>query len=154
MPRMPWIWLATCVGLVTMPAMAGEHLTPAMLAREADAVARVSVRFRPQRVVVEEWLKPADAVADVSWLGLCLPGRKLLGDWRTRYRGFRQSQPVWRAALARGGYEAVVVLRRRDGVLRPYCEAESLLAEHWLGHPGHVAWRAALEAGLASPAED
>lgn len=154
------IWSATvtaCLALTAMPAWPGEQLTPLMLARQADAAAVVEVRFRAgaPEILVERWLLGGPVQADATWIGVCLPGAALLRDWRGRYPGFRQSQRLWRQALADKGYRSVIVLRQRSEGLRPWCETESLLGEHWLSHPQHEAWQVRFDAGLAQrPAAD
>jgi hypothetical protein len=147
------IWFAAmAVGfaLAAMPVRSGEQLTPLMLARQADAVAVVEVRFRSgaPEILVERWLLGGPAEASASWLGACLPGAELLRDWQARHPAFRESQPLWRQALARKGYRSVIALRQRPEGLRPWCETESLLGEHWFSHPRHGAWQAQFDAGL------
>jgi len=131
-------------------AGAGEQLTPSMLAQQADSAVLVTVSLSgPQpEITVDEWLFGSPQPVRADWIGLCLPGRALLLDWQARYGNFPGSQVLWRQALAEGSYRAVAVLRERAGRSSPFCETETLLAEHWVAHPGHAAWRAAFEGVL------
>ncbi|MCZ8132666.1 MAG: hypothetical protein O9284_15385 [Steroidobacteraceae bacterium] len=135
-------------------ARSGERLTVEQLVERADAVLRVRVELgasstsvRVQEVVGGD---PGSATPATDRLaGICLPGRGLLRDWIRRPAYFEDSVPLWRAALRRGHYEAVVFVRVGHDGLLPVCETETLLAEHWTTHRDYIAWRARLASALS-----
>ena len=142
--------LATLL-LTASPSLAGERLKLKELVARCDAVVEVSVVLatsKTQDKITEiSWLttKPEDAHPLPEWIGgWCLPSRKTLTErWLARLSHI-SSMPLWRAALDKGGYCAVIFLKKENGELRPTCETESILVENWVTHPNHAAWRARL----------
>lgn len=152
---------AVAVALIALSAgapavQAGERLSVRQLVERADAIVKVRVGIgRAPAVRVLEVVRgdPAALPPSVSALtGVCVPDRRLLDEWIRRPDYYEGSAPLWRAALKRGRYDAVIFLRRGADGLRAVCETETLLAEHWTTHPRHRAWRSTLDAALAGPA--
>jgi hypothetical protein len=149
---------AAVVALLTLgpAAHGGTQLTVERLVARSDAVVLVRVGLgRTTTVTLREVIRSdiAPGLPSAGRLtGVCLPDRRLLDDWIVRPSVFEKSVPLWRAVLKRGGYEAVVFLRRDPDVLRPTCETETMLAEHWTTHPSYRAWRSGLTDALAKRA--
>jgi hypothetical protein len=137
-------------------AQGGAQLTVEQLVERSDAVVLVRVGLgRTTTVALREVIRGDIAPGLPSpdrLTGVCLPDRRLLDDWIRRPSYREKSAPVWRAALKRGSYEAVVFLKRSPEGLRPICETETMLAEHWTTHPSYRAWRIRLGDALAKRA--
>ncbi len=137
-------------------AQGGDQLTVEQLVERSDAVVLVRVGLgRTTTVTLREVVRGdiAPGLPSAGRLtGVCLPDRRLLDDWIRRPSYFEKSEPLWRAALKRGSYEAVVFLKRDPDGLRPICETETMLAEHWTTHPSYRAWRGRLDDALAKRA--
>ena len=137
-------------------AQGGAQLTVEQLVERSDAVVLVRVGLgRTTTVALREVVRGDIAPGLPSpdrLTGVCLPDRRLLDDWIRRPSYLEKSVPVWRAALKRGSYEAVVFLKRSPEGLRPICETETMLAEHWTTHPSYRAWRIRLGDALAKRA--
>lgn len=137
--------------LISSSVLAGERLTLEELVARCDAVAEVSVALATSenrdRITAICWLtaQPEDIQPAQEWIhGQCLPSRKILTErWITGLFNI-PSLPLWRAALEKGEYRAVVFLKKENGKFRPTCEAESILVENWASHPNHAKWRARL----------
>jgi hypothetical protein len=148
---------AAVVALLTLgpAAQGGAQLTVEQLVERSDAIVLVRVGLgRTTTVALREFIRgdiaPGLPSAD-RLTGVCLPDRRLLDDWIRRPSYFEKSVPLWRAALKRGSYDAVVFLRRGPDGPKLTCETETLLAEHWTTHPAHRAWRGRLNAAIAKP---
>ena len=158
MRRARWASAVAVIALLTLGPVAqgGAQLSVEQLVARSDAVVIVRVGLgRTTTVTLREVIHGdiAPGLPSAGRLtGVCLPDRRLLGDWIRRPSYFEKSEPLWRAALKRGGYEAVVFLKRDPDGLRPTCETETLLAEHWTTHPSYRAWRGRLDDALAKRA--
>lgn len=135
-------------------AYGGERLSIAQLVERSDAavLVRVTLARSTVRVTLREvvWGR---LPSNVSLAGLrppCVPDRATLRDWIDRPAYFEASVPSWRAALARGRYDAVIFVRADSDAASAICETETLLAEHWTSHPRHAAWRAELASATAN----
>lgn len=154
MRRVRWASAVAVLALLTLGPVAqgGAQLTVQQLVERSDAVVIVRVGLgRTTTVTLREVIRGdiAPGLPSAGRLtGACLPDRRLLDDWIRRPSYFERSVPLWRAALKRGSYEAVVFLKRDPDGLRPTCETETLLAEHWTTHPAHRVWRERLDAAL------
>ncbi len=138
-------------------ARACDNDPPEVLARSAEAIALIEVRFagRRSRVRVLHWYKRprrVDALPPKSkWLGFCLyDARRLRHEHAYRQRVGLEVPRAWRHALRRGRYRAIVVLSRgRDGKHFVTCAKSERFAP-WEGSPGHRAWRQRLLATLCT----
>jgi hypothetical protein len=137
-------------------SVAGDQLSTERLVQQADAVVVVAVCFqnpapvvRIEAVLLGDEADLQDRAEESELLGLCLPSAELLRTWLARDHQPAPARLQWQRALDAGGYRAVLALRSVDG-LSPICETETLLAEHWLSHPAHSAWRDQVDAAIAA----
>lgn len=130
------------------PASAGGL---AHLATGAEAVAVVEVSFVPygNLVLLREMLQGDAALlrSPEDFLGECLPPKALV---RERAANGGPGAEHYQEALERAGYAAVLVLKRRDGALRPDCEGLQREPLNWDSHPRHAEWLAAPAAAIPS----
>ena len=158
------------IGLSALPLWAGPQLSINDLVKRSTAVAKVTVQWnstkpnQSARVAVDEWIqKPsAEVMAKLQkkpalqqkWLGLCLPDGQLLSRWVTQYSHFdKDNIQLWQNALKQGSVTQIVFLKPSpvDGVFKPTCETESLLARHWSTHPEFTEYEKAVVAALPKP---
>jgi hypothetical protein len=158
-PSPAWL-LAVSLMVMLQPVQAGDLLTPERLAQESDVLVVVAVilgpiSFEVDLVEVLFVAQPAATGVPIEELqpalaaGPCLPDRATLAAWLARPAGTTAARAQWLQAMSSGAYSAVLALRATAAGLAPLCETETLLAEHWLGHPDHPAWRERLDATLA-----
>ena len=157
MPLSSWMKrtiLIAAMMIIPSSALAGERLQLDELVARSDAIAEVTVELATgesqDRIadikMLTIWPWPDEIQASPEWIGrTCLPSRKLIADrWLVSFLHF-PSVPLWRAALKEGRYHAVIFLsKKKKEQLRPVCEIEAMLAENWLSHPEHAAWRTRL----------
>jgi hypothetical protein len=146
--------IAAALLLVSASAGAGERLSVERLLELSDATVtvRVDLGSTGTRVVVGEVIR-GSLPPDASLAGLatpCVPDRATLRRWIGMPNYFEESVPLWRAALQRGHYEAVIFVRTEAGSVRAVCETETLLAEHWVTHPDHAGWLVRLREAAAT----
>ena len=139
--------LLTALLFVVTSVQAGEMLRLQELVNRSDAVAEVTVELStsrtPDKITRVKWLtaEPRENFSSQEWItGQCLPTREIITDnWLARLPHF-SSASLWRAALDKGRYSAVIFLKKDKEQLRPTCEAEALLVENWESHPDHARW--------------
>ncbi len=127
-------------------AQAGENLSLEELAGRTVGTAVVHVDLQGEGTLkLIEILRgalPADFEASPSWTNLCLPRRRILRRWQTEHAKWA-AKTLWRRALARGQYEAVVFIKKYDDGFRPHCGVEAMQMLHTDLHPDYAAYRAA-----------
>jgi hypothetical protein len=136
------------------PALAGEKLTLEEIASRAQGAAVVKVTLgrgkAPGTVQVVRILRglPADLQATTDWLSLCLPDRTVLRRWTIEQAKW-PARPLWRRALARGHYQAVVLVGKdHGGALSPQCGVEAMQMQHTDLAPGYARYLESVEAVL------
>lgn len=147
--------LVAAPGAAVEPARAGAQLTTRQLVETSTAVALVELRLaqrpRTDSASVLDWLSgapaPGETVDAATWFGPCQPSRAVLQRWLESHP-HHPGRATWQRVLRAGGGRQVVFLARRDGVLRPVCETESMLGRGYEAHPAHAAFRAELDAAL------
>ncbi|GEM_PF-5100885 len=158
------------IGLCALPLWAGPQLSINDLVKRSTAVAKVTVHWdlthpnQPAQVTVDDWLqKPSaevmaklqeDPALQQKWLGLCLPDGQMLSRWVTQYRHFgKDNIQLWQNALKTGSVTQIVFFKPSpvDGVFKPTCETESLLARHWSTHPQFSQYEKTVVATLPQP---
>jgi hypothetical protein len=122
---------AFAVALTAMPARSGERLTVEEIAQRAHGAAVVRVALKPSAVHVVRVIGglPADTQATTTWLGLCLPSQKSLRRWTIEHAKW-PARELWRRALSRGEYQAIVMVEKYEGGYRPRCGVEAMEMEH------------------------
>lgn len=141
---------ARWIALVLLALSGIAAASPQKLAAQADAVILVEVSFVPYgnlvllRAVLHGAGMPFESPE--NYLGECLPAKATV---RERALAGGAGAPHYQAALERASYSAVLFLKHEGAALTPRCDPEQSEPVHWEQHPGHVAWRAALDVALS-----
>jgi hypothetical protein len=132
---------ALFIVLGTTTARAGEELTIDEIAAQTEGAAIVTVSVGrskvPESIELVKVLKslPADLAPSLSWSNLCVPRAPVLKKWIIQYAKW-PARALWRRALARGSYQAVVMVQKRDDGYQPFCGVEAMQMRHTSLHQG------------------
>ncbi len=138
-------------------AHGGERLSLEELAQRTDGAAVVRVDLGGSGTAkVLKILRgplPPDLGASPSWLSLCLPRRDDLKKWQIQHSHWK-AKSLWRLALRRGHYDAVVFVKKYPTVgWEPHCGLEAMEMAHTDLHPNYAGYAAAVAAVAAAKAE-
>ncbi len=129
---------------------AGESASEETLASQADAVLVAEVSFLPygHLVLIREILHgDKNSLPDpIQFLGVCLPRKAGVRQLAEQSQG--PAVQIYREAIERATYTAVLFLKREAGSLNPLCNESASIPEHSENHPNHAAWRAKVVTSL------
>lgn len=131
-------------------AIAGGQLTPALLVKDADAIAIVDNPLHSS-LAVRRWLTAEPTTPVELSSPLCVPDRDMLKSW-TKTHAKNDGASIWAKTLAVGHMDQVVFLKNQKGRLVPFCETEVLQGRSFSTHPEYKAFVAEVEALIAAAA--
>lgn len=119
---------------VVRSAQAGDQLSIAQLASEADAIAVVDNPLRSS-VAIRRWLGGGEPQGPFTLSSpLCIPDKNMLLRWQKRHKT-HPGAPTWERTLAVGRADQIVFFKLRKGMMVPLCETEIMLGQTFGTHP-------------------